>query len=1112
MRKIPYRVTAGVLSAIMLAASMPMGDAEVFAAQTNMESMAENSSAATEKATELAEDTETIAITEEEESTEVTETIEEEESELTETSEAAEETEGIEDTEETKAAETGEAVSEETEVVADGTTYTLGTGDYAKELAPATYSVPMKMFKFSTDTSKEGYFENDSNKSMAGGCVSEPASVVVHEDGTATVTVNLGTVSFAGAQGFGSEWSVYQDYDAARTSSSTVTRIAAQIDAYSRVAGGEEKYASQITFKLPQTDRNGAYVHMYIEAMGAWQDALFAMSWKDATKTSDATSATSTVEGEAVGGNYLASIGSATYDNMDTAIAALTDGKTLKLNGNVKLTKKVTVAGGNIELNGYSLDVNDQTVTLAGNTIISDGSTDKSGSVINSGKKTNTAIKVQGNVTLNGITDSVYLTQSGENSALVIEKSDLTGVITYQAGNMTVRDTVLNGKMNINGGSNGQILLDGANKFTADKGYEVISAKYGNEEELPATIIINDGIYVTGGEYAIEAVGKLVQVNGGCFKAGKNAILGGYQANGKRIAPVTGGTYDGYFAPQEVSASNAWDYAIKVYNADGTLAGGLESDGVDGLVGLLQDGQTAVLEKDITPNECFKTSVNATIDLNGHTIDGETKKLTPLIQVKDKTLRIEDTSEAKTGVLKTNRDEEVSSGGVVCTAMATAEGASPVLYLDQVNTYGSGLATFVNGKVIVRGGYHDHDVVGFYVTTATMDIGESTWNEAAETGEGANDYGKLSAKIRKVRYSLEKNENGTYSVVGTDLGKALEKAEQITEQGCTVASWASYGETFEKAYQNALEITSDSEETEVQSAVTALNTAMDNLVMAASKATFTSLNTAITSAKAVDAGKYTAESYQNLQTAIKTAEDAVSARASETDAKTALDALNAAINALVVKTVDAKPADSQTPADTTTDDTTQNKEVTTPGAVKATAAAYNQIKLSWTASNNATGYEVYQKSGKNFKKIATVKGTSYTVKKLTTGTKYTFKIRAYGTVDGKKTYSGYTKTVSAKPVPAAPKKIAVKNNAKKTAKLSWKKVAGADGYEVYRANAEKGKFKKIATSKSGKSISYTNKKLSKNKTYYYKVRAYKNVNGKKVYGAYSQVVKVKIKK
>ena len=287
---------------------------------------------------------------------------------------------------------------------------------------------------------------------------------------------------------------------------------------------------------------------------------------------------------------------------------------------------------------------------------------------------------------------------------------------------------------------------------------------------------------------------------------------------------------------------------------------------------------------------------------------------------------------------------------------------------------------------------------------------------------------------------------------------------------------------------------------------------MQSLVKTAAAETKAALKTAIETAKAVDGSKYTADSYKNLQTALTAAEEALNNRVADADATTALNALNAAMNALVAKTEDTKPSDTQTPDNTATDDTTQTKEVTTPGSIKASAAAYNQIKLSWKASDNAAGYEVYQKNGKTFKKIATVKKTSYTVKKLTTGTKYTFKVRAYGTVDGKKTYSGYTKAVSAKPAPAAPQKVAVKNSAKKTAKLSWKKVAGADGYEVYRSNSAKGKFKKIATSKSGKSVSYTNKKLSKNKTYYYKVRAYKNVKGKKVYGGYSKVVKIKIKK
>lgn len=81
--------------------------------------------------------------------------------------------------------------------------------------------------------------------------------------------------------------------------------------------------------------------------------------------------------------------------------------------------------------------------------------------------------------------------------------------------------------------------------------------------------------------------------------------------------------------------------------------------------------------------------------------------------------------------------------------------------------------------------------------------------------------------------------------------------------------------------------------------------------------------------------------------------------------------------------------------------------------------------------------------------------------------------------------------------------------AKKAAKLKWKKIAKADGYQILRANSKKGKYKVVKTTKK---LSYTDKKVKKGKTYYYKVRAYKKVNGSKVYGKASAVKKIKIKK
>ncbi len=109
-----------------------------------------------------------------------------------------------------------------------------------------------------------------------------------------------------------------------------------------------------------------------------------------------------------------------------------------------------------------------------------------------------------------------------------------------------------------------------------------------------------------------------------------------------------------------------------------------------------------------------------------------------------------------------------------------------------------------------------------------------------------------------------------------------------------------------------------------------------------------------------------------------------------------------------------------------------------------------------------------------------------------------------------------------RPVPtttAAPKKVTVKKAAIKKAvnkkgkkvKLSWKKVSGASGYNVrYALSKKKLKKAKIKKIKKNK-LSYTIKKLKK-KTYFIQVRAYKVVDKKTYYGAWSKVKKVKVNK
>ena len=78
--------------------------------------------------------------------------------------------------------------------------------------------------------------------------------------------------------------------------------------------------------------------------------------------------------------------------------------------------------------------------------------------------------------------------------------------------------------------------------------------------------------------------------------------------------------------------------------------------------------------------------------------------------------------------------------------------------------------------------------------------------------------------------------------------------------------------------------------------------------------------------------------------------------------------------------------------------------------------------------------------------------------------------------------------------------------------LKWKKNSKATGYEIYRATKKNGKYKKIRTIKKASAATFTDSKVKKGKTYYYKVRAYKTVKGNKANGKFSAVRKVKIKK
>ena len=108
-------------------------------------------------------------------------------------------------------------------------------------------------------------------------------------------------------------------------------------------------------------------------------------------------------------------------------------------------------------------------------------------------------------------------------------------------------------------------------------------------------------------------------------------------------------------------------------------------------------------------------------------------------------------------------------------------------------------------------------------------------------------------------------------------------------------------------------------------------------------------------------------------------------------------------------------------------------------------------------------------------------------------------------------YNGATKrvTITVKPKKTAGLKV---KKGKKRMTVRWKRDSKATGYQItYAQNKKFKKGKKNITVRKNKTTKKTIKKLKAGKTYYVKVRAYKNAGKTKLYGSYSGVKKVKIR-
>ena len=231
---------------------------------------------------------------------------------------------------------------------------------------------------------------------------------------------------------------------------------------------------------------------------------------------------------------------------------------------------------------------------------------------------------------------------------------------------------------------------------------------------------------------------------------------------------------------------------------------------------------------------------------------------------------------------------------------------------------------------------------------------------------------------------------------------------------------------------------------------------------------------------------------------------------------------------------------------------------------KVTSASYDKLRLSWEPMSGVDGYQIYRatsKSGK-YAKIATVKGASsatYTNTGRTCGTRYYYKLCAYKKIGGKTVYSKYSAILSAY---AKPAKVKVTDayapiNSVLSIAVSFTTVRGATDYEAQinqiKKNGKETGFRSYIYNDEGKKTTFTTYKqwlallkkmhpsgyvslsvkengkyvskkvpvaefaetsLKKNQAdielvqddsiYEFRVRAYRSVNGRKVYGSWSE--------
>ena len=180
-------------------------------------------------------------------------------------------------------------------------------------------------------------------------------------------------------------------------------------------------------------------------------------------------------------------------------------------------------------------------------------------------------------------------------------------------------------------------------------------------------------------------------------------------------------------------------------------------------------------------------------------------------------------------------------------------------------------------------------------------------------------------------------------------------------------------------------------------------------------------------------------------------------------------------------------------------------DVATPTGFAAESATSSSVSLKWDKNANASGYEIEQYKGGKWTQIAKINNSStvsYNVSGLAADTTYTFRMRAYKTLSSDTAYSDYVRLVAKTQLTNTDKFVgtAISPTA---VKLDWNRNDKVTGYIIEQYKG--GKWTQIAVTKNNTTLTFTVKGLADATPYSFRIKTYKNADGKTNYSGYTTV-------